>query len=68
MPVTSEQQGVLDIIQTLESQEDMTPTWRMVYRRFAGDDYRLREILASLLGQGKITETIINANAVYHTI
>lgn len=43
-------------------------TWRMVYRRFVGDNFQLREILAKLLDQGKITETIVDAaNVVYHT-
>lgn len=43
----------LNIIKDLEKNGKHT-SWRMIYRRFSGDDFRLREALAELLGEGKI--------------
>lgn len=44
----------LNIIKDLEKNGKHT-SWRMIYRRFSGDDFRLREALAELLGEGEIT-------------
>jgi hypothetical protein len=63
----AKEQEVLDIITILEALS-MLPTWRMIYRRFPGDDFQLREILVSLIWQGKITESIVDANTVYHSV
>jgi len=64
--MNTQEEEVLGIIQSLEAQVDRSPTWRMVYRSFAGDDFSLRSILTALIAQGKITETIVAANTEYH--
>lgn len=49
----NDSEEALNIIKDLEKNGKHT-SWRMIYRRFSGDDFSLREALAELLGEGKI--------------
>lgn len=50
----NDSEEALNIIKDLEKNGKRT-SWRMIYRRFSGDDFSLREALAELLEQGEIT-------------